>query len=55
MALSIMVPTMKKQIQQIIINSLNQPINYQGKKVLLICKEIEAVNPTQLEIQEEAL
>uniref|UniRef100_A0A1I7VAC2 DUF1758 domain-containing protein n=1 Tax=Loa loa TaxID=7209 RepID=A0A1I7VAC2_LOALO len=39
----------------IIINSLNQPINYQGKKVLLICKEIEAVNPTQLEIQEEAL
>ncbi|EJD76719.1 pao retrotransposon peptidase [Loa loa] len=39
----------------IIINSLNQPINHQGKKVLLICKEIEAVNPTQLEIQEEAL
>uniref|UniRef100_A0A1I7VXR4 DUF1758 domain-containing protein n=1 Tax=Loa loa TaxID=7209 RepID=A0A1I7VXR4_LOALO len=39
----------------IITNSLNQSINHEGRKVLLICKEIEAVNPNQLEIQEEAL
>uniref|UniRef100_A0AAF5PJS5 DUF1758 domain-containing protein n=1 Tax=Wuchereria bancrofti TaxID=6293 RepID=A0AAF5PJS5_WUCBA len=32
----------------IITNLLNQPINHQGKKVLLICKEIEAVNPNYL-------
>uniref|UniRef100_A0AAF5PJA6 DUF1758 domain-containing protein n=1 Tax=Wuchereria bancrofti TaxID=6293 RepID=A0AAF5PJA6_WUCBA len=39
----------------IITNSLNQPINHQGKKVLLICKEIEAVNPSKLDIREDAL
>uniref|UniRef100_A0AAF5Q6X3 DUF1758 domain-containing protein n=1 Tax=Wuchereria bancrofti TaxID=6293 RepID=A0AAF5Q6X3_WUCBA len=39
----------------IITNLLNQPINHQGKKVLLICKEIEAVNPSKLDIREDAL
>uniref|UniRef100_A0AAF5Q772 DUF1758 domain-containing protein n=1 Tax=Wuchereria bancrofti TaxID=6293 RepID=A0AAF5Q772_WUCBA len=39
----------------IITNLLNQPINHQGKKVLLICKEIEAVNPSKVDIREDAL
>uniref|UniRef100_A0AAF5Q836 DUF1758 domain-containing protein n=1 Tax=Wuchereria bancrofti TaxID=6293 RepID=A0AAF5Q836_WUCBA len=39
----------------IITNLLNQPINHQGKKVLLIRKEIEAVNPSKLDIREDAL